>query len=282
MKYLPSLAGSFSLIAYFLLTILFSLNGETAEVRCNKTLTVHLDLHAPSAYLDNNGQVAGMDAMLAQRILNQAGCQVRWHLLPMTGERILRSLQQDKFDVMIRASKTAQRQKYAYFSAPYRNEVVGLFSRKQLKLPPIFNMSDALEQKLRLIGPVSGWYGDKFEILRTKWKKERLYSAYPDAKRATELLFIEPSRGSLLLVDADIFYLHLGEERYEQVELVANNLHISPASLMFSRNSIEKSDLIAINQAINLLQKTGELKAIENSYRPQSLQELLKANSSGP
>lgn len=258
--------------------MLFSLIGEAVEIRCDKTLTVHLDLHPPSAYLNDDGQVAGMDAMLAQRILTQAGCKVNWHLVPMTGKRILKSLQQGEFDVMIRASKTIKRQKYAYFSEPYRDEIVGLFSRKQLKLPPIFSMADALEQELSLIGPVSGWYGDKFEILRTKWKEDGSYTAYPDAERATELLFVEPSRGDLLLVDADIFYLHLGKERYEQVKLVGNNLHISPASLMFSHKSLEKSDLIAINQAILLLKQTGELKAIENSYRPLSLQELLIAN----
>jgi polar amino acid transport system substrate-binding protein len=220
-----------------------------------------------------------MDAMLAQRILTQAGCQVNWHLYPMTGKRILRSLQQGEFDVMIRASKTVQRQEYAYFSDPYRDEVVGLFSRKQLKLSSTFNMVDALEQNLSMIGPVSGWYGDEFEMLRTKLKQDSRYTAYPDAKRATELLLIEPSRGDLLLVDADIFYLHLGKERYDQVKLVGNNLHISPALLMFSRKSLERNDLIAINQAILLLQQTGELKAIENSYRPQSLQKLLKDNT---
>ena len=130
-----------------------------------------------------------------------------------------------------------------------------------------------------MIGPVSGWYGDEFEVLRTKWKQEGRYTAYPDAKRATELLFIKPSRGDLLLVDADIFYHHLGIERYDQVKLVGKNLHISPALLMFSQKSLEKSDLIAINQAIMLLQQTGELKAIENSYRPQLLQKLIKANA---
>jgi polar amino acid transport system substrate-binding protein len=238
-----------------------------------------LDLHAPSAYLDSNGEVAGMDASLSQKILTQAGCKVRWHLLPMTGERILRSLQQGKFDVMIRASKTKQRQKYAYFSEPYRDEVVGLFSREQLKLPSTFSMHDALEQKLGLIGPVSGWYGEKFEKFRTKWKKEGYYTAYPDAKRATDLLFIEPSRGQLLLVDADIFYFHLGTKRHDQVKLVGNNLHITPATLMFNQKSLEQSDLTAINQAILQLEQTGELKAIENNYRPQSLQHLLKANT---
>jgi polar amino acid transport system substrate-binding protein len=279
MNYLLYLAGKLSLGVSFLFTILFSLLGEAAESRCDKTLTVHLDLHAPSAYLDSKGQVAGMDALLAQRILTQAGCKVRWHTTSMTGERILRSLQQGQFDVMIRASKTAQRQEYAYFSDPYRDEVVGLFSRKKLELPSTFSLVDVLERKLRVIGPVSGWYGDKFEMLRAKWIQEGYYTAYPDAKRATELLFIEPSRGHLLLVDADIFYHHLGEERYEQVKLVGKNLYISPALLMFNQKSLEKSDLIAINQAIFLLQQTGELKAIENNYRPQPLQELLNVNA---
>ena len=79
---------------------------------------MHLDLRAPSAYLDNSGQVVGMDTLLTQRILTQAGCQIRWHLTPMTGARILRSLQQGKFDVMIRASKTPKRQQYTFLVKP--------------------------------------------------------------------------------------------------------------------------------------------------------------------
>jgi hypothetical protein len=47
MKYLSYLAGKFSQIASILFVILFSLIGKTAEIRCDKTLTVHLDLHAP-------------------------------------------------------------------------------------------------------------------------------------------------------------------------------------------------------------------------------------------
>ena len=249
--------------------------AEAADSRCDKTLTVHLDLHAPSAYLDNHGQVIGMDALLTQQILTQAGCQVRWHLTPMTGARILRSLQQGKFDVMIRASKTAERQQYAYFSKPYRHEIVALFSRKHLKLPATLSMTDAFNQGLRLIGPASGWYGSEFEVLRTKWQQNELYTAYPDAARATELLFATPSRGDLLLVDADIFFRHLGKEQHDEVTLVGNNVLINPALLMFNQQSIEQTDLNAINQAILQLRQTGKLADIENNYRPHSLQKLL-------
>ena len=181
MQYLSSLAGKLSLSVSFLFVVLFSLTVESAEARCDKTLTVHLDLHAPSAYLDSNGQVAGMDAMLAQKILTQAGCKVEWHLIAMTGERILRSLQQGKFDVMIRASKTVKRQEYAYFSEPYRDEIVGLFSRKQLELPPTISMVDALEQQIRLIGPVSGQPQHKarasYLALSLRWHPDKHVSA---------------------------------------------------------------------------------------------------------
>ncbi len=258
---------------------------EAADVRCDKTLSVHLDLHPPSAFLDDNDQVTGMDALLTQRILTRAGCKVRWHFTPMTGARILRSLQQGEFDVMVRASKTDARQQYAYFSEPYRHEVVALFSRKQLKLPAAFTMADALNQGLRLIGPASGWYGDEFEALRSKWQKKGFYTAYPDAARATDLLFAEPSRGDLVLVDADIFFYYLGEERYDQINLVGNNVLITPALLMFSHGSLDQTDLSAINHAIVQLRQTGELTAIEKSYRPLGLQKLLSLtpsiNSSG-
>ena len=66
-------------------------------------------------------------------------------------------------------------------------------------------MPDAFNQGLRLTGSACGWYGNEFEALRAKGKQKEFYTPYPDATHATELLFAEPSRGDLLLVDADIF-----------------------------------------------------------------------------
>lgn len=249
---------------------------EVSAPACDKSLRVHLDLHAPSAYLNSQAQVEGMDADMAYQILTRAGCKVSWHLQPMTGARIIRSLQDGHFDVMIRASNTPERQQYAYFSTPYRQEVVGVFSLKESGLEPFLTLDSALAQKLRLIGPASGWYGEYFEQLRKRWRESGLYTSYPDAAKATELLFATPSRGELVLVDADIFFHHLGRERHHLVQLMKDRLMVTPAHLMVRKNAVEAEDLLAINQAIQDLREEGVLAGLENRYRPVPLQQMLQ------
>ncbi|GAB3023600.1 hypothetical protein GCM10027098_19740 [Bowmanella dokdonensis] len=252
--------------------------ASAADKPCDKLLRVHLDLHAPSAYLDGE-RILGMDAELVEAILTRAGCRIQWHTVPMTGARILKSLQDGRIDMMIRASKTPRRLQYAYFTRPYRQEVVGLFRRHTTELPSTLTLEQAWQTKLRLIGPASGWYGEEFERYRQQWQQTNLYTAYPDAAVATELLFAHPSRGELLWVDADIFYHFLGPGRRQKVRLLDNYLLNSPAMLMITKSSINSQDLQAINRAIFELSHQGKLSAIEERYRPPELRSLLEQAS---
>lgn len=254
---------------------IISLSVFASEPRCDASLKVHLDLHAPSAYLDAQQQVAGMDADMARLILTKAGCEVEWHLWPMTGARIIRSLKDGELDVMIRASDTEKRREYAYFSRPYRQEVVGLFSLKRTELPSALTLDKALAAGLRLIGPASGWYGEHFQQLRSKWRALNLYTSYPDAAKGTELLFANPSRGDLILVDADIFFYSVGAARYESVIVHGSDLFVTPAHLMLRKEAVDEEDLLAIDQAIQMLRRDGRLQEIEKHYRPRPLLQML-------
>ena len=144
---------------------------ESIDKICPYPLVVHLDLHAPSAFPLESGQITGMDAELTRTILAHIDCDISWHTRPMTGARILQRLEQGKIDVMVRASKTPERASYAYFSRPYRSEIVGVFALKQNNFPAGMTLSQGLEKNLRLIGPASGWYGEEFERLRADWKR---------------------------------------------------------------------------------------------------------------
>lgn len=263
----------------FLLAMLLSAAGVRAAVAtdavCPQPLRVHLDLHAPSAYQDASGQLRGMDVELVSAIMQAAGCQIRWHVTPMTGARIVKSLQDGDIDLMIRASKNADRERYARFSLPYRQEVVGMFTRKQNDLPEDLSLADALRLGLRLIGPASGWYGIEFEQYRNRFKQQKRYTPYPDAQVGTELMFATPSRGELVLIDADLFYHFVGPDRIMDIRLASQQLHVTPAHLMASQRTVNLATMAALNKAIRRLQQSGELQRLEQSYRPKVLSEQL-------
>ncbi|WP_348730977.1 transporter substrate-binding domain-containing protein [Rheinheimera texasensis] len=236
---------------------------------------MHLDLHAPSAYHDASGQLRGMDVELVSAIMQAAGCQIRWHVTPMTGARIVKSLQDGEIDLMIRASKNPDRERFACFSQPYRQEVVGLFARTRSDLPDELGLADALRLGLRMIGPASGWYGIEFEQYRNRFKQQKRYTAYPDAQVGTELLFATPSRGDLVLIDADLFYHFVGPDRIMDIRLASPQLHVTPAHLMASQQTVNLATMAALNKAIRRLQQSGELQRLEQSYRPKVLSEQL-------
>ncbi len=250
-----------------------------ADTICPAPLRVHVDLHAPSAYLGAQGELQGMDTEQVKLILQQAGCNWRFSTTPMTGARILKSLQQGDIDVMIRATITPDRQQYAWFSIPYRQELVALFSRHQQILPVPFSYAAALTQGLTIIGPASGQYDAEFEQYRPLFKAKNLYTPYPDAFVGTELLFATPGRGDVLLADADIFYHQLGTARLTQIQLVAGSLTVNPAHLMFSKKTVSAATVAAINNAIQILRRDGRLATIEQSYRPSQLQAQLAARA---
>ena len=249
--------------------------ATAANAVCPQPLRVHLDLHAPSAYHDASGQLRGMDVELVSAIMQAAGCQIRWHVTPMTGARIVKSLQDGEIDLMIRASKNPDRERFARFSQPYRQEVVGMFARTRSDLPDELSLADALRLGLRMIGPAGGWYGIEFEQYRNRFKQQKRYTAYPDAQVGTELLFATPSRGDLVLIDADLFYHFVGPDRIMDIRLASSQLHVTPAHLMASQQTVNLATLAALNKAIRRLQQSGELQRLEQSYRPKVLSEQL-------
>lgn len=261
-------------IVFFLLPVTgFALEPDPV---CPLPLRVHVDLTAPSAFLDAQKQVRGMDADLIRAIFSEAHCPVEFELTPRTGARILKALQEGEIDVMIRASKTAERTTFAFFTEPYRDEIVGVFAHKPIAFSKAITLTDALQQRLQLIGPASGWYGNSFESLRQHYKTLNLYTPYPDAKVATELLFASPSRGDLLVVDADIFFYYAGAGRLNDIEPIGDWLHVTPAHLMLSKKTVQPALVERLDQAISRLQQQGVLQQIEQQYRPELLQRMMR------
>lgn len=257
------------------------LAADPSSICGTKPLRIYLDLHAPSAWQAADGQITGMDAEMVRQIFSTAGCQFRFELTPMTGARILKSLEDGEVDVMIRASKNATREQFGWFSQAYRQELVGIYTRTDLDIPDRLTLPQARQLGLSLIGPAAGWYGTEFEQYRNWFRKMQKYSPYPNALVGTELLFATPSRGELLLIDADLFYHHLGE-RQTMVKPVAP-LHITPAYLLLSKKTVSLATVQAIDEAITLLQQNGVLQRLEQRYRSAQLrQQITQQNAAGP
>ncbi len=251
--------------------------GDAAEEQpgCRRPLVVHLDLDAPSAYHDEHGQLRGMDVELLQAIAAEAGCALRWDTTAKSGARILRGIEFGQIDVMVHASITPERERYALFSDSYRDEVIGLYALHSTPLPAFAGLQGAFDAGLQLIGPSSGWYGPDYEALRRRWADANRLTPYKNAVNATRLLFATPKRGDLVLVDGDIFFTTVGRERLAEVRAFADVQYVTPTYFMFSRKTVSNADISRLNRAIRKLRQNGTLARIEARYRPPVLVELM-------
>ncbi len=260
------------------LFILLLIPWLSVRADCLRGLTVHIDLDAPSSFKMANNDLVGMDVDMLERIAADVKCQIRWHTDEMSGARVLRSIEEGQFDAIIRASLTNDRLRYAHFSIPYRDEVVGLYALRSTQLVAFNNLNEAFRKGLRMIGPAAGFYGEEYDALREPWQQSGRMTQYKNPVTATQLLFIKPPRGDLLLVDADVFFHHVGKQRVDLVFNPANWLRITPAHIMFSKKTVAESTVKRIDSAIQSLQQQGVLMAIEKRYRPPILmQEIAQA-----
>ena len=259
-----------------LAVLLLLLATMTEANDCPAKIRVQLDLAAPASYLDEKGQLTGMDVEMAQAILVEAGCQIEWITEPMSIERALRLLREGGIDALTRMSFRAERTRYAYFSDAYRQEVIGLFALKDTPLPEFETLAEAFEKKLRLIGPAAGFFGEEYQALREPWLASGRMTAYNSATNAARLLFTKPRRGDMILIDADVFHHFISAAEREQVISAGDWLRIAPVHIMFSQQSVSAALVERVNAVIRQRLQRGALAEIERRYRPASLMQNIE------
>ena len=90
-------------------------------------LTMGFDPWEPYQYRDIDSSVRGLDVELVERIAEQAGCQLSF--AEDDWGSLLVALERGDIDVLAGATRTAGRERFARFTAPYRDENFALFIR---------------------------------------------------------------------------------------------------------------------------------------------------------
>lgn len=122
-------------------------------------LSVGWDPWEPYQYEDVNGAMRGMDVEVVRVVAQDAGCDVRF--VRGSWQMLLSKLHDGEIDLLMGASATPERETYARFSPPYRQETFALYVRSEdlERLSP--KSLSQLVASGRRIGVTNGYfYGD--------------------------------------------------------------------------------------------------------------------------
>jgi polar amino acid transport system substrate-binding protein len=226
----------------------------------SKPLQVGWELWYPYQYRNKQQQFVGLDFDVFNAILKQAKLTAEFTELPW--KRHLLFIESGTMDIAMGASFDKDREKYAYFSLPYRKEQVRLYIRKknQQKIN-ISGLAQLINSNL-LIGVETGYYYGK------DYKK--LIENHKFRAHINEVLDIEQNITMLLkgridgvLVDPVTMKSFITKYQLEN-EFIALPFLIyeAPIHLMLSKKSTDLTLLNTLNKAIKELTENGEIDKI--------------------
>jgi polar amino acid transport system substrate-binding protein len=229
-----------------------------------KDLSVGWELWYPYQYHNDSRQLVGLDidsfnAIMAEANLSFTTAEIPW-------KTHLHFLKTGKMDLAMGASWSKERDKFAYFSYPYREETVKLFVKKgRAKNILLRTLSDLVGSQY-MLGVESGYYyGKDYEKLMKTAGFYANISEVIDLEQNVTLLM----KGYLdgFLVDPNTMKSFVKkyqmENEFEQHPL---DIYSADIFIMLSKKSSDVETLHKINNAILTLTNNGDLKKISRSW----------------
>lgn len=221
---------------------------------------------APYSYLDNSGQLKGLEVELIKEALIDLKCHVRWVEMPWA--RALLELERGRLDILGGARKTDERQRYAHFSIATNRSPNVLFMKHAAALKyPINTLRDILKTDLKLGAQIDVAYSSEYETLQKD----------PDFNR--HLTRISSRIGGWKMMDLGRIDAMISDEVTALVELrqlgflskiVAHKAIASgdPAYLAFSKASVDKEFVNAFNREVSAMISDGRYRKMREKYIP--------------
>ncbi|MFM5870763.1 substrate-binding periplasmic protein [Aeromonas veronii] len=222
-------------------------------LQASQTLTVAWSHWPPFSQINNRGELDGLDVSLTRQILTQAGFTPKFREIPWA--RALHLVEHDQLDVAMAALPLPERQKYARFSAPYRQSAYVLLSNNPIpghqdrwgKLDTLSKLCHNKELKigkLRGTRPIHQIEGCPALKVATEYNAD---------ERMIDLLLARRLDGIIMEWQYARYRLaQLGAEEFISCQLL---LHHQPVSLMFAKNSVSEEQILKVNEAIHALPK---------------------------
>ncbi|MCX7130631.1 substrate-binding periplasmic protein [Aeromonas piscicola] len=220
----------------------------------------------PFSFRDEQQQLQGLDIDLLEAIFSRAGFDASYSEMPWA--RVLRELEFGSIQLAMSASQTAQREQFARFSIPYRNEETVLLIRRQdtSRWPGIAQLSDLLPRTEFTIGMLRDFdYGVDFRaFMQSPQLKDRLLVRLR-LDQLVKLLLAGRIQGVVMdpmgLQELSLIGMPLDELT------TLLTIQQTPVHLMLSRRTTTPQQLQRLDEAIRALLQSPEYGQILARYR---------------
>ena len=227
-------------------------------------LVMGWDPYEPYHYMDVGGEVHGLDVELVAAIAEEAGCQVS--LARDSWANLLNQLRDGQVDLITGATLTPEREAFARFSRPYRNETFVLLMRAGEgggEAAP--GLKEMLDMGFKVGVTNQYLYGEEVESLQDNPDySEAFINADSSDENVSKLLNLEIDG---FIEDEYVAAAMMRRRGLEQdvethpVHFVTGDVH-----LMFSRESVPEEVVARMDTSLQRLQGDGSVDAIKARY----------------
>lgn len=226
-----------------------------AHASCTRPLRVPFEDWRPYSFI-SDGRHTGLETELLAAVAKEAGCSVSY-VREVPRNRRLPMLLAGELDLLIAA--TPRPGDAAWYTRPYRDEVLGVFMRADEARLDARSLDELLRARLRLVthrGPVS-------VPIINDFKARGLLTWFEEYARGVQLMQLR--HGDVLLGDSVAIAYAARAADVPLMELPIAVLR-DPVTYKLSRKSLTEADLRAFNQAIQRLEARGELQRIRERW----------------
>lgn len=230
-------------------------------------LTMGWDPWEPYHFTGVEGQVRGLDIDLVAAIAAGAGCRLEF--LQGNWASLLRLVQVGELDLLVGATRTPEREEFAWFSDPYREERFMLFVRTGEKNQFAGRELAGLLAEGFRIGVTQGYIYDP-EITRLQGDPE-LSGQFVEAA-VGELNFTNMMDFRIDGFIEDPYVATAIERRRgwgDRMEPLDLEFSSGPVHILFSKATVEDSLVESFNRSLEKLRESGQYDAILARYRAE-------------
>lgn len=241
--------------------VMAAMAGAASARAAAPALRVAWEDYPPYQMAGADGQPQGLDLLLTNAVLRQAGLAGSWVKMPWA--RQLLSLQDGSLDLMVSASRTPDREAYALWTEPYRPKQGALLGLRQ-PARPIQHLRELAQQPVR-IGMVRGtaYPGEFVEAQQSPGFARRLV---PLRHNEQGLQLLREGRLDYLIEDP-VALQYLADLQGGPKFQVLRWLYRGESRLMLAKRSEQAQPglLARLDAAIISLRDSGELRRLLTS-----------------